>query len=163
LVSCEDEVSEALYNYFEERTKLRVRHWHPPGGKKYLTPHLRIPIMTGGTRAGRKLIDLVLTDSELLLLVECKCSSAESAADVKKLRDIRDKVGLEKLKTYFTRQGVDVSQTEYLVLGLGVRSLDSVIPDEFVAFTAPISGRPQIHYGPKVTSLMKTFVGSFLP
>jgi hypothetical protein len=162
LVSCEDEVSEKLYAHFEERTRLHVRHWHPPGGKKYFTPHLRVPVIVGRTRKGRKLIDLILTDSELLILIECKCASSESADDIEKLRKIRDEVGLEKLKTYFTRQGVDVADAQHLILGLGVRYLDSPLPDEFVAFTTPRKGTPQIQWGRNIGSEIKALLASFL-
>src|SRR3989442_482568 len=134
-MTCEDEVSEALYGFLLTAT-LDVLHWHPPGGKKYFTPHLRIPLLKAKVRRGRNLIDLIASDTDFIFLVECKCHLSESKGDIRKLREIRDDIGLPGLKKYFVNQGVpQVRNARYLILGLGVRFADRPKPEDFVVLT----------------------------
>ncbi len=162
MATCEDKVSENLYRYFATKSKFKVIHWHPPGGKKYFTPHLRIPLFRHGVRKGRELIDLILCRDNLLLLIECKCNTSESENDVTKLRSIRDTVGLVRLNQYFRRQGADTGPADTLVLGLGVRSIDSETPEEFITFVSAAPGLPELHFGRDVPQHTRTHVNSLL-
>lgn len=148
-MSCEDEVSYRMYSFFIE-TRLRVLHWHPPGGKKYFTSHLRIPRFSGSARIGRYLVDLILANNEVLLLIECKCRLSESSEDLEKLRSIRDDAGFEKLKTLFLRQGASVEEAKTLMLGVGVKYIDAPIPHDFVVFETKSPGVLVTHWGSSI-------------
>ena len=130
--SCEDEVSTSLFKYFSESLTFEVLHWHPPGGKQYFTRQLRIPVIDHSIRAGRMMIDLIVSSNHRLFLIECKCKLSEAEpSDIPKLRSVRDEVGLERLLVLFANQGADVTGIRSLVLGIGFQVLDSQIPDDF--------------------------------
>lgn len=146
-MSCEDEVSYQMYCFFL-KSQLQVLHWHPPGGKKYFTRHLRIPYFSGSVRKGRYRVDLVLANKNLLVLIECKCALSEATEDVAKLRTIRNSIGLEKLKRIFLRQGVHIdTQVNRLLLGIGVRYVDMSIPDDLIVFEVKSTEKLDIHRG----------------
>lgn len=113
---------------------MRVIHWHPPGGKKYFTSHLRIPLIRNGVRRGRYRVDLILADDELLVMMECKCRASQSAQDIQKLREIRDRIGLAKLVELFTNQGTPLPNCKHLMIGIGVKYIDAPVPEDLFAF-----------------------------
>ena len=96
-------------------------------------------------------MDLVLANKNLLVLIECKCMLSEASEDIAKLRTIRDNTGLKKLKAIFRRQGVLIdTEVNRLLLCIGVRHIDTFIPDDFIVFEVKSIKKLDIHCGSKI-------------
>lgn len=161
-MSCEDSVSEILYDYFLT-SSLQIISWDPPGGKKYFTKGLRIPLFENGTRVGREIPDLIIVSDSLIILTECKCTLNECSGDVKKLESIQE-LGVTRLIELFRNQGASITNSKKrLLLSLGVSEVNSDIPPNFIVFVAnKITKKVTVVFGSNVDTKIKEAISNLL-
>ena len=131
---CEARVHSHLFAGLTQYPAALILGWSPPNAKAYKAPNVVFPRLNGqGRRIGAYRVDAVFILKDILFLAEIKCRSSESQRDVRKLRHIRETLGLEGVVRSLKRQGVTVPPCRELVLAIGTEVLDSEIPHEFVS------------------------------
>jgi hypothetical protein len=164
MTTCEDRVGLGLYKHLANDRNVTLISYHPPDGKAYATDLIRIPKKAktvNATTRDRYHVDVIFTISNYLVLVELKCSLAESEQDIAKLREIRDTYTLQELISIISRRLTTadpqiLENISELVLALGVEnsSPNVVMPSEFICFNV-ISENVSIQYGSNVSLAIK--------
>jgi hypothetical protein len=165
MTTCEDRVGLVLYKYLAENKKATLISYHPPDGKAYATDLMRIPKknkIAGSATRDRYHVDIIFIISNYLVLVELKCSLAESEHDISKLREIRDTYSLQELISIISRRLTTsnpkiLENINQLVLALGYEnsSANIELPSEFICFKV-IDGDVSIQYGDNIPLAIKT-------
>lgn len=126
------------------RSEANLISAHPPSGKAYDTPLIRIPAY--GRNSGRYHIDLIFEFECILFLVELKGCSSESIKDIDKLRKILGDYSQDELvrliQNRSEQEGVDWKSIFVTVPAIGVSIHDLDVPPDFVTIIAPVVEEP---------------------
>jgi hypothetical protein len=158
--TCEDRVAEALFNWFKNRRKCQIISYHPPSSKAYRTDLVRIPKRANKVQTRERYhVDVVVTESEYLFLIELKCRLSESDDDIAKLYDIAHSYMLGELLELIKRRAtipIDLTKVRQLVLGLGFENFDQPnAPNDFITFCTKTSP-PIVEVGKALPSSLST-------
>lgn len=139
-MTSEDIAFARLWELYIGNPAVEIHSAHPPSGKSYRTPLVRIARFRHGEHTRERYhIDYILQVGPLLVLQELKGMLSESGSDVGKLRGITTDYTIPSLVRVLERRVANpaiLSSISAVTLSLGCIAMDAPVPPDFLVFEA---------------------------
>jgi hypothetical protein len=139
-LTCETKVGDKIVEWLMKQPNVTILSYHPPSSKSYQGDLIRISKLTPDRirTKNRYHVDIIFIKDDKLCLTELKCKLSESKADIEKLKEIERSYTLDALMEIISSRSSNnaiLSTMKKLVKIIGVKQVDSELPDDFVVMS----------------------------